>query len=47
LSFERDTDILLLIFFFGVKEVFEATWQWRDDLCHLLAFGYYFLREKN
>ncbi len=48
LSFERDTDLLLLLlFFFGVKEVLEATWRWRDDLCHLLAFGYYFLRKES
>jgi len=52
LSFERDADLLpllllLLLFFFGVKEVLEATWRWRDDLCHLLAFGYYFLRKES
>jgi hypothetical protein len=50
LSFERDTDLLLLLlllFFFGVKEVPEATRRWRDDLCHLLAFGYYFLRKES
>jgi hypothetical protein len=47
LSFERDTDLLLLLFFVGVKEILEATWQWRDDLCHLFAFGYYFLRKKS
>jgi hypothetical protein len=44
LSFERDIDLFPLLvlrfFFFGVKEVLEATWRWRDDLCHLLAFGY-------
>lgn len=47
LSFERDNDLLLLLFFFGGKEVLEATWRWRDDLCHLLAFGYYFLRKES
>lgn len=49
LSFERDTDLLLLLllrFFLCVKEVLESTWRWRDDLCHLLAFGYLFLRKE-